>query len=163
MGGPTGELPSETPGSVIDGVPDETDAQEERNEENVDIEMGFLDVVKDLTSTALMEQLGYVEDEEEFVAQNSIGSKQVVSEVNSLPRITQELKSRRRRFGNLVPGIALDLIVGDPDDGQPWDFYLKSKRDQARRLLRESKPILLIGSPMCKALSTWQRLNCART
>ena len=29
--------------------------------------------------------------------------------------------------------------------------------------MRESQPILLIGSPMCTAFSTWQRLNDARS
>ena len=28
--------------------------------------------------------------------------------------------------------------------------------------MRESQPILLIGSPMCTAFSTWQKLNDAR-
>ena len=157
-GGPTDELPSETPGSAIDGTPDENDAQEERHEENGDVGMDvdFLDVMQDPVSTTLMEQLGYVKSEAMY-------SKHIVSEVYSPPRITQELKSRRRRFENLAPGLALDLIIRDPDDGQHWDFSLKSKRDKARRLLQESKPVLLIGSPMCTAFSTWQRLNWART
>ena len=107
MGAPTDELPSETLGSAIDGNPDETVAQEERNEENGDIETGFLDVMKDPVSTALMEQLGYAEDEAELVAQIRIGSKHIVSEVYSLPRNTQELKRRRRGFRNLAPGLAL--------------------------------------------------------
>ena len=112
MGGPTDELPRETPGSAIDGAPDENDAQEERNEENGDIEMGFLDVLKDQVSTTLMEQVGFVEDEDELVAQISTGSKHIVSEVYSPPRITQELKSRRRRFGNLAPEILMMANLG---------------------------------------------------
>ena len=163
MGGPTDELPSETPGSAINGAPDENDAQEKRNEENGDLETGFLDAMKNPIATALMEQLGYAEDEDELVAQISIGSKHIISEIYSPPRITQELKSRRRRFGNLAPGLSLDLTVRDPDDGQPWDFSLKSKRNKACRLLQASKPILFIGSPMCTAFSTWQRFNWART
>ena len=88
------------------------------------------------------------------MAQIGNDNKHVVSEIYSRPRITQELKIRRSKFRNLAPGLAFDLTVKDPDDGQPWDFSLKSKRDKARRILQESKPILLIGSPMCTAFST---------
>ena len=45
----------------------------------------------------------------------------------------------------------------------PWDFGIKSKRDKARALLRDQKPYLLIGSPMCTAFSQWQRLNAAKS
>ena len=120
MGGPTDELPSETPGSGIDGTPDENDAREEGHEESGDIGMDvdFLDDMQDPVSTAIMERLGYV-------ASEAMPIKHIVSEVYSPPRITQELKSRRRRFPNLAPGLALDLTVRDPDDGQYWDFSLK--------------------------------------
>ena len=69
----------------------------------------------------------------------------------------------RSKFRNLTPGLALDLTVNDPDDGMPWDFSLKSKRTKARELLQHSRPVLLIGSPMCTAFSTWQRLNAAKS
>ena len=59
----------------------------------------------------------------------------------------------------MAPGMAFDLTVNDPDDGLPWDFSRKDKRDKARRLLQRFRPLLLIGSPMCTAFSTWQRLN----
>ena len=162
MGGPTDELPSETPGSssAVDRHTDDNEAQEEWHG---DIEMGFVGFMRDPESSALLERLGYVEDEDEFVAQIGNDNKHVVSEIYSPPRITQELKIRRSKFRNLAPGLAFDLTVKDPDDGQPWDFSLKSKRDKARRILQESKPILLIGSPMCTAFSTWQRINWAKT
>ena len=38
---------------------------------------------------------------------------------------------------------------------------MKSKRDKARELLRQLKPLLVIGSLMCTAFSTWQYLNWA--
>ena len=91
------------------------------------MDVDFLDVMQDPVSTTLMEQLGYVKSE-------AIYSKHIVSEVYSPPRITQELKSRRRRFENLAPGLALDLIIRDPDDGQHWDFSLKSKKRQGPSL-----------------------------
>ena len=39
----------------------------------------------------------------------------------------------------------------------------QSKRDKARRLIREQRPILLIGSPMCTQFSTWQYLNFSKS
>ena len=69
---------------------------------------------------------------------------------------------KRGRYRNLAPGFAFDLTVADPDDGQPWDFSRRDKREKARRMLREQKPILLIGSPMCTQFSTWQYLNYSK-
>ena len=40
-----------------------------------------------------------------------------VSEVYSPPRVT----GLAPRLG-LIPGLALDLSIDDPDDGKPWDF-----------------------------------------
>ena len=51
----------------------------------------------------------------------------------------------------------------DPDDGRPWVFSKVAKRKIARRLLRESRPTLLIGLPMCTAFPTWQELNYAKS
>ena len=52
--------------------------------------------------------------------------------------------------------------MNDPDDGQPWDFNVRAKREKAREILRKQRPYLLIGSPMCTAFSSWQYLNDAR-
>ena len=87
--------------------------------------------------------------------------KYLVSEIYSPPRITHEIA--RTRPARLSPGLALDLTVNDPDDGRPWDFTVPAKRIKARKLLQRSRPMLLIGSPMCTAFSTWQRLNATRT
>ena len=87
--------------------------------------------------------------------------KFLVSEIYSPPRITAEV--RRGKYKHLSPGIAFDLTVNDPDDGRPWDFSRHDKREKARKILRSSKPFLLIGSPMCTAFSTWQRLNYAKS
>ena len=51
----------------------------------------------------------------------------------------------------------------DPDDGQPWDCSKKEKREKARRMQREQRPILLIGSPMCTYFSMWQYLNFSKS
>ena len=58
----------------------------------------------------------------------------------------------------LVPDITCD----DPDDGEPWDFDRREKREKVRRLLRQQKPLFLIGSPMCTAWCSWQKLNAQR-
>ena len=35
-------------------------------------------------------------------------------------------------------------------------------RERARHKMRVEKPMLLIGSPMCRAYSAWQRINNLR-
>ena len=64
------------------------------------------------------------------------------------------MRSRR-----LAPGLALVFAVIDPSDGKPWDFNGPAKRARARMLVRRQRPYMLVGSPMCTALSAWQFLN----
>ena len=40
-----------------------------------------------------------------------------------------------------------------------WDFDSKVMRDRAMKKVKEERPMLLVGSPMCTAFSTWQRIN----
>jgi len=84
----------------------------------------------------------------------------VVSEIYSPPRVTKLLSSLPN--DELIPGFALDLSCTDPVDGLPWDFNLEYKQERARRLLRRQRPLLLVGSPECKAFTTWQALNKIR-
>ena len=88
-------------------------------------------------------------------------ARKLVTDIYSPPRVTKLLSRVRSR--HLMAGFAFDITVLDPDDGQPWDFNVKAKRDKARAMIREQRPYTLIGSPMCTAFSTWQRLNAART
>ena len=53
----------------------------------------------------------------------------------------------------------MDLTTNDPDDGQPWDFDVKDKREKALRLQREQKPLFLIGSPMCTRWCSWPHIS----
>ena len=53
--------------------------------------------------------------------------------------------------------------MGDPNDGQPWDFSIREKRVKARAKFKEQKPYMLIGSPACTAFSTWMALNEAKS
>ena len=86
--------------------------------------------------------------------------RNIVSEIYSPPRVTDMI--RKVANGKLLPGFALDLTTVDPDDGQPWDFDLKVKREKALKLIREQKPMFVIGSPMCTAWCTWQALNAQK-
>ena len=87
-------------------------------------------------------------------------ARRMVSEVYSPPRVTRAISAMPSC--GLVPGFALDLTCSDPDDGEPWDFDRSDKRSKARQLLRDQKPLVLVGSPMCTAWCTWQRLNALR-
>ncbi len=87
----------------------------------------------------------------------------MVSEIYSPPRVTAMLRTTSSLPSQrLVPGFALDLTCTDPDDGLPWDFDDAAKREKARQLIRDVRPMVLIGSPMCTAWCTWQRLNNPR-
>ena len=80
-----------------------------------------------------------------------------VSEVYSPPRVAK-LASKV----NLSPGFSLDLRENDPDDGQPWDFNIKSKRDKLRARVESERPLLLVGCPPCTAFSTLFSSNHSR-
>ena len=60
---------------------------------------------------------------------------------------------------DLRKGFALNLTARDPDDGKPWDFAIPEKRENAYRMVKEEKPMLSIGSPMCTAFSNLQKFN----
>ena len=138
---------------------------------NPDVEMDFIgnmELVDDLgkleprfddeLSCLLLNQLGSVGRSYRREARQA--ARHIVSEVYSPPRVTAMINGSKLR--HVMPGYALDLTVTDPADGLPWDFSLEHKRIRARRLLREQKPYLLIGSPECKQFCTWQAINKAR-
>ena len=112
----------------------------------------------DADLTMIMAVLGA--DRNSFGRERRRAARRIVSEIYSPPRVTKMLSSMPNHF--LVPGFALDLTCTDPVDGLPWDFDKPEKRARARRLFRDQKPLVLIGSPMCTAWSTWQRLNNVR-
>ena len=113
----------------------------------------------DEISGLLLSQMGSVGKSCRREAQRA--GKKLLSELYSPPRVTELL--RRARSRNLLPGCALDLTVVDPEDGMPWDFSLRHKRDRARQIIREQRPYMLIGSPPCTKFSTWQFLNWAKS
>ena len=76
-----------------------------------------------------------------------------IAEVYSPPRITE----MARRLG-LRGGWALDLTETDPEDGKPWDLSDPNKRARAKRLVNETKPFMVIASPMCGPFSALQEV-----
>ena len=77
-----------------------------------------------------------------------------VSEIYSPPRVT----AIADQFG-MRPGFALGLNVNDPFDNKPWNFDDPEKRKRAKKPLHQQRPMLLVGSPMCRAFSVLNRLN----
>ena len=55
----------------------------------------------------------------------------------------------------LMPSTAMDLRTG-------WDFSNPADRRRARLLMDEEEPMLLVGSPMCRAHRPLQALNEGR-
>ena len=84
------------------------------------------------------------------------GIRAVVSEIYSPPRVTAATKLLPEL--KIIPGFALDLTTADAD-GKLWDFDSKIMRDRAMQKVKDERPMLLVGSPMCTAFSTWQRIN----
>ena len=62
----------------------------------------------------------------------------------------------------MVPGLSLDLTTNDPDDGQPWDFSRKDKRDKVMDKILNKEALLVIGSPMCRMFSRLQQMNFSK-
>jgi molybdopterin-biosynthesis enzyme MoeA-like protein len=124
-------------------------------EENQDVAMGFIgslgptadDVASEMILMA-MGSCGKSRLRETRSACRRLG-KAMVSEMYSPPRVTAELKRSQHLYRHLIPGFALDLTVLD-EDGVPWDFNSLDKREKARRIVREQKPSMVIGSPACK-------------
>ncbi len=106
----------------------------------------------------LVEQLGV--DTRSYRRERKKAMRRLVSEVYSPPRVTKLLSKMKDH--PLAPGFALDITCQDPDDGKPWDFDDPEKRAKALQLIRDTKPLFLIGSPMCTAWCSWQNLNAQR-
>lgn len=93
---------------------------------------------------------------QKYRLEKSRAIKAVVSEVYSPPRVAAAVKVLPEL--RLIPAFALDLTTADVD-GSLWDFESRVMRERTLRKVREERPQLLIGSPMCTAFSIWQRIN----
>ena len=95
-------------------------------------------------------------NQQRYRTERSAAVKAIVSEVYSPPRVTAATTLLRAL--RYILGFALDLTTADVDAAL-WDFDSKVMRDRAMKKVREERPQLLIGSPMCTAFSTWQRIS----
>ena len=169
-GVPAEEPPGETPRGAFTEPPsgsgphenDDMDVDEAQVDPGHDVNMHYIGSLEpsydDFVSQLMLEQLGAGKA---YTRERRTASRRIVSELYSPPRITKMISEGR--YKHVAPGFAFDLTRIDPMDGCPWDFSRRSKRNRARTLIREQKPYMLIGSPMCKAFSAWQRLNRARS
>ena len=85
-----------------------------------------------------------------------------VVEVFSPPRIAQESAMKPYGGTSLKPGWSLDLTRTDPKTGKAWDLSDPRVQKRVKKLVRECKPLFLIGSPPCTAFSIIQNINRAR-
>ena len=114
------------------------------------------DEIKDANDEILAVIRSLGGDRGKYKRERSKAMRAMVSEFYSPPRVTAATKLLPEL--RLIPGFALDLTTSDVD-GRAWDFDEKEMRDRAMAKVRDEKPMLLIGSPMCTAFSTWQRIN----
>ena len=80
-----------------------------------------------------------------------------VAEIYSPPRVTKVAS----KIG-LRTGFALDLSVNNPISDKPWDFNDESMCAQAEQMVDEQRPLLLIGSPPCRAFNSLFSSNISR-
>ena len=81
------------------------------------------------------------------------GDLNSIAEVHGPGRICNAAE----RMG-LTGGQAFDLRLVGPDDGQPWDLSLESKRCKAWWMIEEMNPSLVVGSPPCDPFSNLHSL-----
>ena len=78
----------------------------------------------------------------------SLGYDVHVSEVYNPERFKPEAERLGFRFGD-----AFDLRLRRPDSDEHWDFNLEAHREHARSILAKRRPLILIGSPLCRVHS----------
>ena len=82
-----------------------------------------------------------------------------VAELYSPPRVTAQLAKLPQL--HLAPGQTFDLR--QDRNGRSWNFLLEADRAEAKRLIQEEKPFIVIGSPTCTSCCTLNRhLNYRR-
>ena len=79
-----------------------------------------------------------------------------VAEVHSPPRVAAMAKGM-----GLKAGWSFDLTTRDTD-GRQWNFNEIEMRTRAVRLVLRDQQLLLVGSPMCTALSIMNQINYAK-
>ena len=61
-----------------------------------------------------------------------------------------------RRALNVEGLAALDIRTFKPN-GEPWNFNLRTDRNEARKLIDDLQPTWVIGSPPCTHFSAWNK------
>ena len=82
-----------------------------------------------------------------------------IAEIYSQPRICQEVDGRSFGGDSLSPGWSLDLTTKDPATGQRWDLSQPSVQSRVRKLVRDTQPYCIIGSPPCTPFSPLQEIS----
>ena len=72
-----------------------------------------------------------------------------VAEIYSNPRVCQEATVRKYSRKLLKPGWSLDLSTKDPLTGRPWDLSNRNVQARVRKLVIETEPFCIVGSPPC--------------
>ena len=85
-----------------------------------------------------------------------------VSKIFSQPRICSEAAGRRFAGETLSPGWSLDLTILDPATGQRWDLSKPSVQSRVKKLVRDTQPFCVIGSPPCTPFSPLQEISRAK-
>jgi hypothetical protein len=80
-----------------------------------------------------------------------------VCEIFSQPRVCQEA-----RHSGLQPGWSLDLTTKDPANGKAWDLSDPKVQSRVKRLVNDTRPYCIIGSPPCTAFSPLQEIGRAK-
>ena len=76
-----------------------------------------------------------------------------ITEVYSPPRVVQFADKH-----GLTPGHSIDIKCCD-EQGNPWDLNEHKQRNKFIQLVRQTKPILVIGSPKCTKFLQLQNFN----
>ena len=127
---------------ILQLVTDET--REQINEINVEI----LNVISELGAGGRA-----------YMRERKAKLRAIVSEIYSPPRVTKYAKLLPSL--GIAPGFAIDLTTCN-EKGEPWDLDSIEKQKEAERLIDQTKPMVLVGSPMCTAYCAWQRINALR-
>ena len=85
-----------------------------------------------------------------------------VAEIFSQPRVCQEAAGATFEGVNLRPGWSLDLTMADPKTGRKWDLSKADVQERVRKLVRQTRPYCVIGSPPCTAFSPLQEISRAK-
>ena len=156
------EQRGDAPGFTDSGHGAEQDTHE--TDEDMEAEQTQPEVIEDPDEemTSLIQDLQCAESIGNLIVKSSgrrrresnRGLRFLVSEMYSPPRVNGVASAL-----GIASGLSLDLTEADPEDGMPWDFTRKEKRDKVLDMVLGKRALLLIGSLMCTAFSKLQNWN----